>query len=128
MDYALLVKPDIESGREILNALDEKDVKVDVALWSLFLREYGNWRLVLASRQLDRLDLRKAYGTVYSALDEAGIESEKNDPIMIFRMKDPFVRDLRRSFERVKNPKEGRSLAGTIGDRFVDHSYIYRVS
>jgi hypothetical protein len=53
------------------------------------------------------------------------LEVEKTEPIMILRMKDPFIRELRRLRETMR---EGRSLAGTIGDRFVDHSYIYRIS
>jgi len=52
----------------------------------------------------------------------------KTEPIMILRMKDPFVRELRRSFREKEKVREGRNLAGTIGDRFVDHSYIYRIS
>ncbi len=112
----------------MLKALDDSRVKINVALWALFLREYGDWRLVLSSRQLDTEDPREAYGIVFKALDRAHIEVMKTEPIMILRMKDPFIRELRRSFREKEKVREGRSLSGTIGDRFVDHSYIYRIS
>lgn len=127
MAQTLLVGPEIETGRRILQALDDAKLKISVAMWALFLQEYGDWRLVLSSRQLDTEDPREAYGVVFKALDRAKMESERAEPIMILPMKDPFIRELRRSFR--EEAREGRrSLAGTIGDRFLDHSYIYRVS
>ena len=86
----LVRNPDVAAGREMLKALDDSRVKIDVALWALFLREYGDWRLVLSSRQLDAEDPREAYGIVFKALDRAHIEVMKTEPIMILRMKDPF--------------------------------------
>jgi len=60
MAQTVLVRnPDVAAGREMLKALDDSRVKIDVALWALFLREYGDWRLVLSSRQLDAEDPRK---------------------------------------------------------------------
>lgn len=129
MAQTVLVRnPDVAAGREMLKALDDSRIKIDVALWALFLREYGNWRLVLSSRQLDAEDPREAYGSVFKALDRAHIEVMKTEPIMILRMKDPFIREMRRSFREKEKVREGRNLSGTIGDRFVDHSYIYRIS
>jgi len=46
-----------------------------------FLREYGDWRLVLSSRQLDAEDPREAYGILFKALDRAHIEVMKTEPI-----------------------------------------------
>ncbi|MFY9728537.1 MAG: hypothetical protein WB579_05540 [Bryobacteraceae bacterium] len=128
MAQTLLVGPEIETGRRILQALDDAKLKISVAMWALFLREYGDWRLVISSRLLDTEDPREAYGIVFRALDRANMEVEKTEPLMILRMKDPFIRELRRSFREGEKVREGRSLAGTIGDRFLDHSYIYRVS
>jgi hypothetical protein len=127
MAQTILVAPEIETGRRILQALDDAKLKISVAMWALFLREYGDWRLVISSRQLDLADPREAYSVVFRALDRAKMEAEKAEPIMILPMKDPFIREFRRSF-REEVGEGRRSLAGMIGDRFLDHSYIYRVS
>jgi hypothetical protein len=46
---------------------------------------------------------------------------------MILPTKDPFVRELRKIFGKAKNV-EGMRLGGqTIGNRFVDAAYVYRI-
>ncbi len=63
MDQAASVNLDLERGREIVDALDRTNLKVAVALWAI-LPEYEDWRLVLAARQFDALDIRSAYRLV----------------------------------------------------------------
>ena len=67
MDQAVLVNLDIQRGAEILAALDRANAKVSVALLAN-LAEYGDWRLVLAARAFDSLDLKKAYRLVHDSL------------------------------------------------------------
>ncbi len=126
MDKASMVSLDIERGKELLEALERAKVKVSVALWA-YLSEYEDWRLVVSSRQLDLLDLRAAYGLLFDALTPAGFTPRNTPPILILRMSDPFVRDLRRLFGKTKSV-EGVRLGGqTIGGRFVEDAYVYRI-
>jgi hypothetical protein len=67
MGDALLVNIDLEIGSQILEILDEAGIKVSVALWAV-LEEYNDWRLLLASRQLDADRLLESYGLVNDAL------------------------------------------------------------
>jgi hypothetical protein len=127
MDKAALVSLDIGRGAELVAALERAKLKVSVALWAC-LSEYGDWRLVISSRQLDSLNLRDAYGLLYDALDPAGFTPEKTPPIMILPMTDPSIRELRRLFGKAKSV-EGMRLGGQMfGDRFVEDAYVYRIS
>ena len=72
MDKTALLSVDLERGSEVLDILDRASPKVSVATWA-HLSEYGDWRLILAGRQLDGLSIRDAYGATHEALAAAGL-------------------------------------------------------
>lgn len=123
----MLVAVDIGLGSELVRALDQSDVTINVALW-LYTDEYEDPRFVLASPQLDATSSRQqAYGLIHDALDAAGIPVEKTPALLILPMPHPFIRALRKMFAKHKNV-EGTRLGGQlIGDRFVDDAILYRV-
>jgi len=127
MAQALLVSLDLDRGSEITRILDTAGLKVSVALWAV-LGEYGDWRLLIASRRLDAVTQLEAYGLVDDALRAAGFPSEQRPSIVILPMTDPTVRELRRIFGKAKTV-EGMRLGGQqIGKRWVEDAYVYRVS
>jgi hypothetical protein len=127
MDTAAMVNIDVATGTDLVRQLESAKLKLNVALWAV-LSEYGDWRLIVASRQLDSLDLRDAYGKLHDTLSAAGYTSRTTPPIVIIPMSDPFVRALRRYFAKTKDV-EGMRLGGQLfGDRFVEDAYVYRVS
>lgn len=122
-----MVSVDINRGSELLDALERAKVRVGVALW-MFSPEYEDWRLVVASRQFDSLDLRDAYRLIHDSLAPSGFTPERAPPIIILPMADPFIRELCRHFGKTKSV-EGMRLGGQmIGDRFVEDAYVYRIS
>jgi hypothetical protein len=122
MDKAVLVNAELEQGMKLLDALDRARVKVSVALWA-HLAEYGDWRLVVSARQFDALDRVKAYRLINDTLTAAGFTVEMTPAIMIVRMSDKFIKELRRTYGKAKNV-EGMRLGGQlIGDRFVEDAY-----
>jgi len=127
MAQTLLVGPEIESGKRILEALDKAEFRIRVALWAV-LAEYGDWRLVLASNRFHVMDIREAYFTLHEVLDEAGFSFRETSSLMIVSMKDKFIRELRRTFGKAANV-EGMRLGGqTFGDRHLEDAYVYRIS
>jgi hypothetical protein len=126
MDKTALVNPDIDRGREVLEALDRR-YTVAVALWAI-LPEYEDWRVVISVREFDSLrDPLKAYGQLIDVLNAAGMSPEKKPPILILPLKDPFIKELRRLFGKAKSV-EGMRLGGQmIGDRFIEDAYAYRI-
>ncbi len=109
----------------MVEALDQAKLKLDVAVWA-FLEEFRDWRLVIASRELDKIG-SGVYGAVLDALREAGISVEERPSMLILRMSDRTIKDLRRLFGKTKSV-EGMRLGGQLfGDRFFIEGFVYRI-
>src|SRR5262249_24861786 len=70
----ILVNPDYENGRRVLEALDEAGFSIRTAFWAYF-GDAQEYRLVFVTAQVDRQEPTKAYRAVQDAL------SCKNIPI-----------------------------------------------
>ena len=126
MDKTALVTVDAALGEEVLGALDAAGIAVSVALW-MYLDEYGDWRLFLASRRFDELGIREAYGELLGSLHKAGLTPERMPTVTILPMTDPLIRSLRRIFGKTKSVVGMRLGGQMIGDRFVEDAYVYRI-
>ena len=124
MDQATLVGPDIDVGREAIEALDAAGIKTSVALLAV-LPEFGDWRLLLSSPSLDQTHLLRAHEQVAAVL--RGEFVYRLPTIMIFPTKDSFIRELRRRFGKMKEATGMRLGGQKIGNRFIDSAYVYRV-
>lgn len=122
-----LVGPEIERGSKLIDALDAAKSRVDVALWAV-LPEYEEWRIVLASRRLDKLDRMEAYGVLHGAEKTAGFTPYNTPSIMILPMSDPLIKDLRRRYAKAGNVEGMRPGGQMIGDRFIEDGYVYRIT
>jgi hypothetical protein len=127
MDKTALVGFEVEKGSRILQLLDEAALQVKVALWA-FLGEYEEWRLVLSSSKFDGGSLRDAYGLLHKALDGAGFPLEQTPTVVILRTSDPFIKALRKIFGKAKGVEGMRLGSQTIGNRYLDDAYAYRIS
>lgn len=126
MDKAALVTAEFAVGSKLLEALDNSDLAISVALW-VNLPEYEDWRLVLSSRRLDTVNPLGAYRLVREALERAEFPLEHTPPLLILRMTDPFIKALRQIFGKARSV-EGMRLGGQmIGDRFVDDALVHRI-
>jgi len=126
MDKAALVRTDVDKGPAIISTLDNAGFKVNVALWASFA-DYEEPRLVLASRALDEEGPLNAYGVALDALKKHNISVNWGPPLLILRMTDPFIKDLRRIFSRTESV-EGMRLGGqSFGGRYLLDAYVYRI-
>jgi hypothetical protein len=87
--------------------------------------DYDDWRLVLSSPSLDQTHLLKAYEKVAVILRDRF--SMMLPPILILPTKDPFIRELRKIFGKAKDVNGMRLGGQTIGNRFIDNAYVYRI-
>lgn len=125
MDNAVLVGIDIDLGAKVIAALDAAGVRISVALW-MISPEYDDGRLVIASSRLDQRHPLRAYEKVAEVLHERF--SSSPPAILILRMKDPFIVNLRSIFGQAAGV-EGMRLGGQqIGNRFISNAYIYRIT
>jgi hypothetical protein len=124
VDQATLVNLDVNAGLKVLDALDDAQIKVAVALW-MVSSDYDDWRLVISSPSLDQTHPLKAYERVAEALH--GRFVSMRPPILILPTKDSFVRELRRIFGKAEDVTGMRLGGQTIGNRFISDAYVYRV-
>lgn len=107
--------------------MEAAGLNVNVALWA-WLSEYEEWRLVLASRKLDKEVTPRRYELVNAAADAAGIGIRRAPDLLILKTTDPFIRELRRLYGKSKNV-EGMRLGGyTIGNRGIRDAWVYRIT
>ena len=127
MDKIALVSVDLERGLELVEVLERASVKVNVALWVLF-SEYEDWRLVIAAHKFDSMEPKEAYRLLHEILATEGFTPKNTPSVMILPLRDSFIKTLRGIFGKTKSV-EGMRLGGqTIGDRFVEDAYVYKIS
>jgi hypothetical protein len=124
MDTASLVSLDISEGFEVVSALEKQGISLQVALW-MITSEYEDGRLVIASEQLPR-DIGEGYGRVVQILRETFVRALPL--IMIMKLDDPFVVELRERFGNAKSVNGMRLGGQTIGNRYVEDAYVYKIA
>jgi hypothetical protein len=127
MDKTTLVNADLERASEVVRALESGNLKIGVALW-MYATEYEEWRMFIAARAFDELKPRPAYRYLHELLTSAGLAREEELPIVILPMAHPFIKGLRRMFGKTKSDRGMRIGLQTIGDRFVEDGFVYRIS
>jgi hypothetical protein len=113
-----LVSTDIDRGLDVVKALERANIKVNAALWAV-LPEYEDWRMVVASRQFDKLDFRGAHRLLGDALAPAGLTVYNTPTIMILPMSDSTIKDLRRQFAKAGNVEGMRPGGQMLGNRLL---------
>jgi hypothetical protein len=128
----VLVERDIEDGRRLLLTLDQINLpsggfRVSAALW-LFSGDPPEWRLIIATPSVDHLGFRSTYSAIQKVLDslspDTGLTLEN---ISIVKPGDSLVRTLGRTL-RVGQGGGVRFARNTVGDTYIEDSYIYKLS
>ena len=123
MASATLVEFDLQAGARLLQALDQRDLNVEIAFWAL-LEEYSDWRFFLASPRLDGEGIFDSYHRVIT------IARDLRPPLPNFhfdirRMDEPFIDDIR---QRVGLADYGARFGGqTFGRSYVEDAFVYRI-
>lgn len=126
MDKDALVNFDIESGRDVIDALDHDGKTPKVALWAK-LPEYEDWRLVIASDRLNQSSSLSGYKEISAALEKAGIPFLRQPAIYLRPMDDPFIKALRRIFSQAAETQGMRLGGQTFGDKYLEDAFVYRI-
>jgi hypothetical protein len=106
--------------------LDRFGLKPNVALWAV-LEEYGDARLVIASKKLDQKSLFKADGDVLAALRHEQVGFHNLPPILVYRMTDKFIVSLRHTFAGTQSVHGMRLGSQSFGGRYLEEGYVYRI-
>ena len=121
-----LVSFDIENGDTVVKALDDDGKSPNVALWAR-LPDYEDWRLVLASDQLDQNSLRTGYTQIIEAMDKAGIPMHRRPTLLMKPMNDPMIKGLRSLFASTADTRGMRLGGQMFGNKYLEDGVVYRI-
>jgi hypothetical protein len=126
MDKTALVSYDIENGQRVIDALERDGIVPDVALWAV-LPQYEDWRLVIASNQLNGKSLLQSYESINASMRKAGF-TLLTEPVVFYReMDQPFIRDLRSIFGEAQDTFGMRLGGQKFGDQYIEDAFVYRI-
>jgi hypothetical protein len=126
MAPATLVSFDIENGQKVIDALDNAGKPPKVALWAK-LPDYENWRLMIASDRLDQTSQFAGYSEINEAMDKAGIPTHRQPSLLLRRMDNPMISELRRLFGSAADTFGMRLGGQTFGDKYLEEAFVYRI-
>ena len=116
-----LVEPQIETGRRLIEYLDERGMQPEAAFW-LFSSDYDEWRLMLAVKEVDELGPRGAYKRFQDL--ETGVSL--NDVTLVSPNSD-IVKLLRRALHTGKGISAIRLTGNVIDGTYIEDALIYRL-
>ena len=69
MDSQVLVDRNIVEGKELIEALDNRNLNIKAAMWFYFV-ESDEWKLLIATPMVDEKGTREAYRLIQTAIGE----------------------------------------------------------
>ena len=86
-----------------------------------------NWRLVIASERLNQKSQFSGYSEINEALEKAWIPTHKQPAIYLRPMDSPLIQALRRIFSSTKDTYGMRLGGQTLGDKYLEDAFVYRI-
>lgn len=127
MGGTTLVNIDLMKSEAVVAVLEKAQIHINAALWAHF-PEYEDWRLVLASKDLDSLSQGEAYLKIYTHLSNAGVAAWNTPTMLVMKTTDPFVKALKKSLGKMKDVAGMRLGSRLLGDRYIDDAYAYKIA
>jgi hypothetical protein len=127
MANAALLGPDLALGDEILEMLDAAKFPVTAALWAFSEDHLGGWQFVIGTPLYEKLGTSAAYGRLITAVRMADPQSMRFEDVRLMGNREPFVRELRRTFKGVQFRKGERIGSKSLGGIYIEEGLLYRI-
>ena len=124
MGTPTLVSFDIENGERVVDALDKAGKPPNVAIWAK-LRDYEDWRLVIASDRLDQSSEFSGYSEINEAIRKAGIPFHRKPTIFLRPMDNPMIQALRSAYASMSDIYGMRLGSQMFGDKDLEDAVVY---
>jgi hypothetical protein len=128
MDKKVLVSIDIEAGKKLLEILDKTNMEITSAFW-FYLSEIEEWRLILATKLVEKEGPRKAYTNL---LENIGNYVKDIDipleAITLISPNDPLNLLLREAIQTGHGISGIRFSGNVINGILIKDSYLYRIN
>ena len=122
----ILLNYDLDNAENAIKALDSAGISPSVAMWTK-LPDYEDWRLVIASDKLDQDSPKAGYEVVVEALRAAEVPIQMRTSVVLLPMRSTFVQAIRRIFANAAGVYGMRLGGQTIGDKYIEEAFVYRV-
>jgi len=127
MDKTALVERDMQEGKDLIEALDKTEFKVDASLW-FYSSDSDEWQLLIASPFVEENGPRKSYGFIRSVLAQpsppSGI-SLKN--VSVLSPKHQLIKLLRMAITTGPGISNIRFTRNVVSNTLIEDAYIYRI-
>ena len=127
MDKTVLVERDIQEGKDLVEALDKTEFKVDASLW-FYSSDSDEWRLLIASPFVEENGPRKSYGFIRSVLTQPSLPSGislKN--VSVLSPDHQLIKLLKTVFSTGPDIAGIRFTRNVINNTLIEDAYIYRI-
>jgi hypothetical protein len=126
LDNAILVAPNIDGGRLLLQALDASGFNVKAAFW--FYREVSEeWRLYIATPSIRKLGPRNAYAKVLDVLRKTHIPEMDLSRISVVDVTDSLVTVLRLAVSTGPGISDISLNGNSVNGVYIRAAHIYRM-
>ncbi len=127
MATTALVKRDIQERKDLIEALDKTEFKVDASLW-FYSSDSDEWRLLIASPFVEENGPRNSYGFIRSVLAQpsppSGI-SLKN--VSVLSPKNRLIKLIKTAISTGPDIAGIRFTRNVINNTLIEDAYIYRI-
>ena len=125
----ILVDSDIESGRRLLEKLDEEGMKVDAALWA-YDPETHRYQFIIGSGEVEERGARPFYTGIQHALESLPDEEKQVSfsDVAVTSLSTSVVGSLSTRINTPSNAIESIRITDEVVDReVIDDAYVYRL-
>lgn len=128
MDTTILVEKDIESGRNLIEYLDNKNLNIKAALW-LYNSEMNRWHFLISTPLVDEQGSRKLYFKIANYIKN--IRDNINfdiDDIMLVSYNSALINMLKMMINTGTGISGIRFQNNVINGHLIEDAYIYRLT
>lgn len=128
MDTTILVEKDIESGKKLIEYLDNKNLDIKVALW-LYNSEMCRWHFLISTELIDQEGARKLYFKIANYIKK--IRDSINfdvDDIILTPYSSPLINLLKMVIKTGPGISGIRFQQNVINGHLIEDAYIYRLT
>lgn len=126
MDKAILVGPDIEEGKRLLEKIDQSDLKVTSAFW-YYVSESEIYRLVIVTPFFEKHGPRKTYEKIQKILRNNNDINLSLGTISVMGPNDHLNKILKAATNAIPEVSGVRLTGNAIHNTYIEDAYLYRI-
>ena len=121
-----ITKEMIDSGAQLVKALDTYGLQPDAAFW-IYFPDLEAWKLCILEIKVDRLGPKAVYAQIQKVLTELKETSLALDSISVLKTDAPLVGLLRKAIKTGPGISGIRFQKNVINGTLIEDAYIYRM-